>query len=1773
MYRIPIRRSYSRSLLTLLCWLLPAMASAQQNTSSAITEGTLRIQRTFSDETVQPAPSAAVLPAWTGSVVSPNTGSISVSVPLYTLRCGQLTLPLSLVYQGNGVRARGSDMSWGAGWSLSGVACITRAIHGMPDGGAVWTTFELRTRLEEDNQSDIQYLADVLHRQKDACYDRYYYRVGSYSGSFVVSGRQVIKITRDDVQIRTVGTLREGVYDFLITTPDGTRYLFAEREHIEYRTNSMSLEIVSSLMPADYDAVCAWQLSEVVSPSCTDTIRFGYQRVYETQNDNDELSNYTYSFYYGKVQTDGGHSIDASPCPTRTYPDKCLLAAARCRTTHIDFTAESCSGFYGQAHHYTSLRVSTPQGRAIRDIALAYDKFCLARITMSCNEALVDSRTFTYYTAGNIENMLARTPSVTKDRIASVVDELGRLRAARRLCVGEIPILHLRTVTSAMGATATYNYEPSVCPTTFLDDTLVCTGLRVRSVTVTDPVAQRTRTTSYYYESPATTVDFGVVKPSCFVMPGGTTLVSFPRGFRTYTSGATLTSLCRIPGKSLESAEIYYARVTEDVTGTGLATPLRTVYEYDLADIRHPFVPNGGVTCNRIDGVVDDDGRYYGSKIYDQGSLRKESFLFAPHIIRGHYRETGWERAPLVRRTVYRHTAAGYEPAEEERHWYSADKDVPMTIGLYVDKVTRSIYSEATGFTKDVTEHVSDFNWFEITLQAGRLFRDSTLVTRYFPGGHSRGTLAVYTYDGRVRHSAIVPTDSLPLVLRPDTLLPAPPSSDRTAPIPLLRSLRLKCHGQALTRSYRYSSNIGTDFYRQLTDSGYTALPVEEAVVVGGDTVKVMTSYRCFATGGLQRDSLRILCNGRETARQDFYAYDRRGNLLLTAINGGVPTAYQWNTEASTLAAAMLGGGASASQDADSVLTTSYTYEPLVGCTGITSPDGRHTAYAYAAGRLSEIRNSSGQLTDTYAYSLYDGGGSNLVSHSVYTDTDGRQPLVTDTYYDGFGAAVTSRQRQYSPTGSDLATLTLYDGIGRKTAEWLPVPVTPADGPVTVGELSAAAAQVYGDSRPLEEFCYEEQPGGELTAVTPAGEAYQQHPATTVRLCSDPAQGELCCRRLTLSGNSLKVDGDYATGELDVTLTADADGRRQWVFTDWRGQKVLDRIDTGSGLADTYYIYDPVGNLRMVLPPAASARLTAASGTYDTRTDATLLDYAYQYRYDGRLRCVERRLPGCEPVRYIYDRTGRAVFAQDGNARKRGVWTFTLPDRYGRPAITGECAEPDTAAVGRVWAHVGVASFADMGRTLCGSGYTANIPIAGARLLRANYYDDYEFLMAMPQEGIEQCPDTLGHRGLQTGSVCATGNDGAYRVTKLDYDSEGRVILMQAFCGSSNTAEMKTYTLDGRVAWRGILTVGPDGCTHTEDYQYDYDAQARLLRVTHSLDGGAERTLTDNVYDALGRVAEDRRGGSGMLAARYSYDVRSRIREIYCPLFSQRLYYAELSEGGTPQYGGNISAMDWQALGDSLRGYRYAYDGMGRLIGADYREEGRPSDHYSTEYAYDLQGNILALRRNGRLYGGVYGVTDDLVYEYEGNRLAKVTNLAPERPAYKDAMYYVDGADLDTERTYDANGNMASDADRQIVRISYDQRNLPRRIDYLDGSHVDYTYDADGAKLRVDYELNTCSAVLLPTDGDVACDSSAYVHTWREYVGNCVYENDTLRMVLTDGGYITFDEAARQPLYHYYAKDYLGNNRAVADEAGRIEETSHCCLLILSIGHNRAHRG
>ena len=79
--------------------------------------------------------------------------------------------------------------------------------------------------------------------------------------------------------------------------------------------------------------------------------------------------------------------------------------------------------------------------------------------------------------------------------------------------------------------------------------------------------------------------------------------------------------------------------------------------------------------------------------------------------------------------------------------------------------------------------------------------------------------------------------------------------------------------------------------------------------------------------------------------------------------------------------------------------------------------------------------------------------------------------------------------------------------------------------------------------------------------------------------------------------------------------------------------------------------------------------------------------------------------------------------------------------------------------------------------------------------------------------------------------------------------------------------------------------------------------------------------------------------------------------------------------------------------------------------------------------------------------------------------------------------------------------------------------------------------------------------------GTGSAGDGVLVHTWTGYCANKVYENDTLRMSLFDGGYVSYDTKADASLLstscHYYVKDHLGDNRVVLGENGEIEQVNH----------------
>ena len=323
--------------------------------------------------------------------------------------------------------------------------------------------------------------------------------------------------------------------------------------------------------------------------------------------------------------------------------------------------------------------------------------------------------------------------------------------------------------------------------------------------------------------------------------------------------------------------------------------------------------------------------------------------------------------------------------------------------------------------------------------------------------------------------------------------------------------------------------------------------------------------------------------------------------------------------------------------------------------------------------------------------------------------------------------------------------------------------------------------------------------------------------------------------------------------------------------------------------------------------------------------------------------------------------------------------------------------------------------------------------------------------------------------------------------------------------------------------------------TRTEVYTYSYNHADRLLKVEHTL-GGTKITLADYAYDNLGRLQSKSLHGSATNKLTYAYNVRGWLTGISGTKFTQNLYYN--TGNGTARYNGSISSMTWKAGNEStVRGYKFTYDGLDRLLNATYGETAginANTDRFSENVtAYDKNGNIKTLQRYGQTAASGYGLIDNLTFTLAGNLLNRVDDAAAAS-AYGGGFEFKDGVKQANEYTYDSNGNLTKDLNKGISTITYNVLNLPNMVTFSDGSTIAYTYGADGTKLKTVHKTGSTT-------------------TTTDYCGNVVYENGVQKLLLTDEGYVTLSDNK----YHYYLKDHQGNNRVVINQSGTVEETNH----------------
>ena len=319
--------------------------------------------------------------------------------------------------------------------------------------------------------------------------------------------------------------------------------------------------------------------------------------------------------------------------------------------------------------------------------------------------------------------------------------------------------------------------------------------------------------------------------------------------------------------------------------------------------------------------------------------------------------------------------------------------------------------------------------------------------------------------------------------------------------------------------------------------------------------------------------------------------------------------------------------------------------------------------------------------------------------------------------------------------------------------------------------------------------------------------------------------------------------------------------------------------------------------------------------------------------------------------------------------------------------------------------------------------------------------------------------------------------------------------------------------------------------TREEVYTYSYDYADRVSKVEHTLGGSGKAT-----YDNFGRLLTKQYHGTSINKLTYAYNLRSWLTGISGTCFTQNVYYN--TGVGTAKYNGNISSMTWKSGNEStVRGYKFTYDGLDRMLNATYGETAGIStnaNRFSENVTgYDKNGNIKGLQRYGQLSSAAYGMIDNLTLTLNGNQLNRVDD-AVTASAYNGGFEFKNGANAADEYSYDANGNLTKDLNKGISGITYNFLNLPNVVTFSDGSTITYTYGADGTKLRTVHKIGSTT-------------------TTTDYCGNVVYENGVQKLLLTEEGYVTLSDSK----YHYYLKDHQGNNRVVISQSGTVEETNH----------------
>ena len=271
--------------------------------------------RTTLPQVMHPAPSANLVKEHLGYPVSHATGLVDISIPLYEMKVGELSMQLLLKYNSSGIRIQDSPGMVGYGWVLMPDYRIYRTINGKDDLRFPVIKEEIAEDFEQyhiESHSELEKMkkliayssmslhsadmddSSVYHQlgidRMDSEYDFFTLCLPEDHVSFILqketlsSDFKVILIPEKPYVITPLfdhsSMDYQSLYGFEVLDDQGIKYIFGATGVNDEETRGY-LELVR-LTSGSYRAYAGWMLRKIVLPNDEET-----EFTYERYNDSD----------------------------------------------------------------------------------------------------------------------------------------------------------------------------------------------------------------------------------------------------------------------------------------------------------------------------------------------------------------------------------------------------------------------------------------------------------------------------------------------------------------------------------------------------------------------------------------------------------------------------------------------------------------------------------------------------------------------------------------------------------------------------------------------------------------------------------------------------------------------------------------------------------------------------------------------------------------------------------------------------------------------------------------------------------------------------------------------------------------------------------------------------------------------------------------------------------------------------------------------------------------------------------------------------------------------------------------------------------------------------------------------------------------------------------------------------------------------------------------------------------------------------------------------